>query len=179
MSYINAVLNYLVSSFTAVRVKLLMLPLLLSGCAALPQKNIYTEIDINAPKEVVWDILADNDTYGDWNPYHVSVVGDLREGESLAVKIVKPNGNTVEIEPHVIKLVPMEELTWGGGIKGIFFGEHVFALSTTKSGQTRLIQRESFSGLAIPFAELDAIEAGYSQMNLALKRRAEAIVNKP
>lgn len=165
--------------FSGIRAKLVICTLLLTGCSALPQKNIYTSIDINAPRQVVWDILADNDAYGDWNPYHVSVSGDLREGERLAVRIEKPNGTKVAIEPHVMRLLPLEELTWGGGIRGIFYGEHVFELSSIGKGKTRLIQRETFSGLAIPFAELDAIEEGYSLMNVALKQRAESMIDEP
>jgi len=35
------------------------------------------------------------------------------------------------------------------------------------------VQKEDFVGLAIPFAEFDAIQEGYKQMNRALKIRAE------
>jgi len=41
-----------------------------------------------------------------------------------------------------------------------------YGLST---GSTKLIHKEHFSGFAIPFASLDAIEEGYTQMNLVLK----------
>lgn len=146
---------------------------LLSGCGAIPEKKIFTSIDIDAPSDLVWNMLIDNKRYPEWNPYHVQVNGMMAEGAKLDLLLHKPNGETVEIEPHVMRIVPKQELTWGGGIKGIFFGEHVFLLSPLSNRQTRLIQKESFSGLAIPFASLDAIEEGYQQMNLALKQRAE------
>lgn len=147
---------------------------LLAGCSAMPEKNIHTAIEIDAPRSVVWDILADNRAYPLWNPYHVQVGGTLREGQALDVVIHKPNGETVHIEPRVLRIRPETELTWGGGIKGVFFGEHVFELSSVDERTTRLVHKERFSGFAIPFASLEAIEEGYRRMNRALKTRAES-----
>ena len=146
---------------------------LFAGCSAMPAKHVYTEIDIGAPVERVWAILADNRSYPDWNPYHVRVEGRLEVGERLDVEIHKPNGETVKIEPHVLRVEPLRELTWGGGLPGVFVGEHVFLLESLNGDSTRLIQRETFRGIAVPFASLDAIDEGYRRMNAALKMRAE------
>lgn len=152
---------------------ILITSLWFSGCAAIPEKNIYTSIDIDAPRDKVWAILFDNTAYPDWNPYHVEVNGKMAIGKELDVVINKPNGETVEIQPHVMRLVPLTELTWGGGIKGIFFGEHVFLLSSLGESRTRLVHKERFSGIAVPFASLESIEEGYDLMNRALKERVE------
>jgi hypothetical protein len=144
----------------------------------LPQKHIHTEIDIEAPPTTVWTILTNNKKYSEWNPYHVSVNGQLKPGQRLEIVLHKPNGEVVKIEPHVMRVEPMRELAWGGGIKGIFHGEHVFLLREINSRGTRLIQKEDFTGIAIPFASLDAIEEGYTQMNNALKRQAESAVRQ-
>lgn len=141
----------------------------------IPNKHIYTEIDISARPETVWSILTDNEKFPEWNPYHVKVVGNLKVGEKLFVEIHKPNGEKIEIHPHVLRMAPLEELTWGGGIKGIFFGEHVFLLRHLDDKSTKLVQKEDFSGFATPFASLDAIDEGYNLMNKALKERAEAV----
>ena len=154
---------------------LLLLLLAAGGCAILPGKHIHTEIDIQARPETVWAILMDNGSYPDWNPYQVEVKGDLEVGSKLLVRIHKPNGERVEIEPRVMRVVPREELTWGGGVKGIFFGEHLFLLEATEGDATKLVHKEDFTGFAVPFASLDAIEEGYDGMNQALKERAEAI----
>jgi len=141
---------------------------ILGGC-----KHIYTEIDIKTPPERVWRILSDIEHYPDWNPYHVKVTGTLAVGEQLDVTIHKPNGETVHIKPHVIRLEPNVELTWGGGIKGLFHGKHVFRLESAGNGITRLVQQEDFVGIFVPFASLDAIDEGYRLMNERLKERAE------
>lgn len=147
---------------------------LLMGCGILPQKNIFTEIEIQAPTNVVWDVLMDNQSYPQWNPYHVKVEGTLKVGEELTLEIHKPNGSEIHIEPVVMELIPFELLSWGGGIKGIFHGKHVFELHQISEFKTHLIHKETFAGIAIPFAELDTIEEGYHLMNEALKQRIEA-----
>lgn len=146
---------------------------IISGCQIIPSKKIYTEINITAKPEKVWAVLTDIDSYPKWNPYHVEVKGVLKLGEKLQVKINKPNGAKVEIEPHVMRIEEYKELTWGGGIEGIFFGEHTFLLEPGGNSSTRLIQKETFDGMAIPFASLEAIEEGYQLMNESLKSYIE------
>lgn len=138
-------------------------------------KHIHTEISIDAAPADVWDVLADLASYEDWNPYHVEVHAGapLVPGSRLVVHISKPNGEAVRIKPHVIRIEPGRELTWGGGIRGIFRGEHRFLLEPV-DGRTRLIHSEDFTGFAVRFADLEAIEEGYQLMNEALKERVEA-----
>ncbi len=144
---------------------------LASGCG----KYIYTEIPIEASPKTVWTILADNENYPDWNPYHVKVEGNLEVGEKLLVEIHKPNGKELTLHPKVMQVIPEKELSWGGGIKGLFFGEHVFLLEEREHGITYLIHKEDFKGIFVPFASLEAIEEGYNEMNQALKKRVEAL----
>lgn len=149
------------------------LALLLGGCGVMPAKHIYTEILIDAPADEIWQTLTDLDAYPSWNPYHVRVDGKLGLGEKLDLEIHKPNGDHVFISPHVMVIDPINTLTWGGGIRGIFTGEHTFALEVQAPCQTKLVHKEVFNGIAVPFASLDTIEEGYQQMNQALKTYLE------
>lgn len=83
----------------------------------------------------------------------------------------------LEIEPEVFRIVPGRELSWGGGIRGLFFGEHIFLLERVAPGRTKLIQKETFEGIFVPFAELGSIEEGYNLMNHALKQKIEQKLN--
>ena len=135
--------------------------------------DIHTEIEIAASQAEVWAVLADNARYREWNPYHVRVDGDLVEGARLNVELSKPDGSVVMIRPHVLAVAPEKRLDWGGSIRGVFKGVHVFELHASGNGCTRLVQRESFAGLFVGFAKLDGIEEGYNRMNRALKARVE------
>jgi hypothetical protein len=139
-----------------------------------PGKHVCTEVEIAAPPQAVWSVLADNANYPAWNPYHVQVTGEMAPGQKLMVHIHKPNGEETTVKPHLLRLVPNRELTWGGGVRGLFYGEHVFLLEETAEHHTRLIHKESFRGLAVRFVPLEAIDEGYALMNEALKRHIEA-----
>lgn len=142
--------------------------------------HIHTEIVIDATPREVWAVLSDIAAYERWNPYHVKVSadGDIAPGRSLVVNITKPNGERVTIKPHVIRVECERELTWGGGIRGLFYGEHRLLLEPAGSG-TRLIHSEDFRGLAVRFAGLDAVEEGYELMNRALRSRVESRSMRP
>tara|TARA_Y100001949_G_C15976368_1_gene326250 strand:+ start:218 stop:733 length:516 start_codon:yes stop_codon:yes gene_type:complete len=155
----------------------LLMSSVLSGCS-MPRKYIHTDIVVEAPPQAVWAVLADNERYPEWNPYHVRVDGTLEQGNQLEVELHKPNGEQLVIHPHVMRIDKYRQLDWGGGISGIFTGEHSFRLyevDTDEAGctHTRLVQDETFAGLVLPFLSLDAIEEGYQNMNLALKQRVE------
>jgi hypothetical protein len=136
-------------------------------------KYTYTEIEIAAPPEAVWAVLANNTRYPEWNPYHVKVTGDFVPGGKLVVDVHKPNGEDVTVKPRLLRFEPNRELTWGGGIRGLFYGEHVFLLEPAGPNRTRLIHKEAFKGLLVRFVPLEAIDEGYKRMNQALKAYVE------
>ncbi|WP_158236038.1 SRPBCC domain-containing protein [Hydrogenovibrio sp. SC-1] len=142
------------------------------GCSSIA---IRTSVEIDAPKEEVYKILADLDSYPNWNPYHRKVVGKFEEGAELKIFVLRPDGKEVEVPPHMMRIVENQEITWGGGIKGIFYGVHSFILESQAHGKTLLKHNEDFSGFAIGFADLppDVIAEGYQQMNMALKKLVE------
>ena len=141
-----------------------------------PKVTVRTAIDIDVPVERVFAALADFGAYPEWNPYHVSVSGEPQIGAALTVDVRRPDGKQVTVKPHLLRFEPQRELTWGGGIRGVFYGEHVFLLQSLPDGRTRLIHNEDFSGFAVRFADLPAgvLTEGYRQMNEALKLRLES-----
>lgn len=164
------------------RATLFFAAMLLSAAAAnadtrtsLTRIEIDTQIDIPVPVSDVWSALVDIESYPDWNPYHVRVEGVLEVGERLNIRVHKPNGNEVDVPPHVLSIVPERSLVWGGGVRGIFHGVHRFDLEPISENCTRLHQSEVFSGLFISFAELGSIEEGYTAMNAALADRLTGV----
>lgn len=148
---------------------------LVAACGSLPSKTFHTEIVIDADVETVWQIVRRVDLYSGWNPYHVKVDGRPCLGSALTVSIHKPNGRQLTLAPYVTRLAPQREFAWGGGVRGLFHGEHVFSLERIGPRKTWLRQHERFSGIFVPFAELGSIEEGYVSVNLAIKTRAENI----
>ncbi len=151
---------------------LLIVVIVVTGCSSI---SIRTAVEINAPKEEVYAVLADLDKYPVWNPYHRKVEGEFVEGAELKIYVLRPDGKEVEVPPHMMRIVENQEITWGGGIKGVFYGVHSFILESNSNGKTLLKHNEDFSGFAITFADLppDVIADGYHQMNMALKKLIE------
>lgn len=141
-------------------------------------KKLSTEIMIEAPPAVVWEKLADPGKYPDWNPFVISLEGDLEVGSRLRVQMRPPGGKATTFKPTVTAVETNKYLEWLGhlGIKGLFDGRHQFKLEAIGEG-TRFLQSEEFTGILVPlFSRMLDIKtrAGFEAMNQALKERSEA-----
>ncbi|EHC18714.1 SRPBCC domain-containing protein [Fischerella thermalis BR2B] len=141
-------------------------------------KEIYTEIEIQAPDHQVWKILTDFDNFPTWNPFIRRVSGEVREGSHLEVQIQPPGKNEITFKPKVLRVMPNRELRWLGHfiIPGLFDGEHIFLIQSLTINRTHFIQREIFRGILVPFftrqLETNTCQ-GFAEMNRALKMRSE------
>jgi hypothetical protein len=104
------------------------------------------------------------------------VTGVSNSGEQL--KILMHLGNRVmTIRPTILAIRTERELRWIGHllIPGIFDGEHSFVIEPAGENMVRLIQRETFNGLLVPFSGslLGNTKRSFNTMNLALKERVE------
>jgi hypothetical protein len=146
-------------------------------------RTVRTEIEIQAPTETVWDLLANTDAFPDWNPFITRLEGELRTGARLVVTITPPKGKAMTFRPTVETLVPGRELTWLGHllVPGLFDGRHRFALEDIGGGRARFHQEEDFTGILVPLmtSVLERTAEGFTEMNQALKMRAEAVNRRP
>jgi hypothetical protein len=144
-------------------------------------RRIVTSIDINAPAEKVWDVLTDLRGHRAWDPFLVSLEGELTPGSTLTNTIRTPDGKTMVFRPRVLTVDPGRELRWAGtlGASFLFRGEHYFFVTDLGDGRARLTQGEEFSGLLLPlFGNLVEQTIGqFHDMNAALKVECEK--NRP
>lgn len=142
------------------------------------RKEIRNEIKIGAPAEAVWKALTDFESFRDWNPFMRPVVGTASVGAELRVQIRPPGGRAMAFRPKVTVAAANRELRWKGRlwIPGLFDGEHIFEIEPLGPGRVKLVQREVFSGLLVPFLakSIDQTQLGFEEMNRALKERVEA-----
>jgi hypothetical protein len=142
-------------------------------------ESIYTEIQIDAPTEVVWAELTKTNEYENWNPLIKEFKGEIKVGNQLDVTIQPPDGSAIRFYPIVLEASDNEELRWVGslGFKGVLDGEHYFKLEEQADGTTLFRHGETFTGmladLFFVIFEEDTIK-GFDTMNVALKQRAEA-----
>lgn len=146
--------------------------------------ELHTEITIDAPIEIVWDLLVDLERYDEWNPFVVESAGRVAVGERLVNRMKPPGGKTMTFKPIVTEVEPGRTFEWLGrlGLPGIFDARHRFDLRPTSSDSTTFVQTEQFDGLLVRAMRsgLDTrTKAGFEAMNQALKTRAEATARAP
>ena len=141
-------------------------------------KEVFSEIEVQAPAERVWQVLIDFASYPEWNSFIRRIGGQPKQGTRLKVYIEPPGAKGRTFRPKVLKADPNHELRWLGRllVPGLFNGDHIFTIENIGRDRVRFVQREIFSGLLVShFAhESDTkIRLGFEQMNQALKLRVE------
>ncbi len=136
-------------------------------------ETINTTIEIDATPQEVWDVLIDFPSHARWNPFFARVEGEPTVGATLTIKARKGDGSEgMGFAPTVLEVEPGQILRWKGKllIKGIFDGEHSFALTELADGRTKLDHSENFSGILIPLMGkvLADTEHGFHKFNAAL-----------
>lgn len=143
--------------------------------------QLSTTIDIDAPPDRVWDVLADFASYAEWNPFIVRADGTAEPGNRLHLRMQPVRGRAVTVTPLVVEADRARRLRWRGrlGARWIFDAEHEFVLQALDGGGTRLRQHEEIRGVLVPFLAR-SLERGtlpaFEAMNRALKDRAEEAV---
>jgi len=146
-------------------------------------REIYTEIEINASANNVWEILANFDEYPDWNPFIRELSGELSEGSQLSVSIQPIDSDPMDFQPTLIKAEKNHELRWIGRVlvRGIFDGEHYFKIEEISEEKIRFIHGENFSGVLVPLfwgSMESGTKQGFVAMNEALKSKVETPVQQ-
>ncbi len=113
--------------------------------------NISATIEIAAPPEQVWAVLADLASYPEWNPVYREVYGQLTPGNKITIHSTQPaTGHTMTIKVKVLTAQPATELRWVSSVLGLMTSEHSFILSPT-SGGTQLVQTQTYRGMFTRF----------------------------
>jgi hypothetical protein len=140
-------------------------------------REIEKTVEIEAPAAAVWHVLTDFPAYGEWNPYIRSIAGELQQGERLTVRLEPPGGRGMTIRPTVLTAEADRELRWKGRllVPGLFDGEHSLRIEPIDEQRTRFVHGERFTGMLVGLVKgvLAKTEAGFEQMNAALKERVE------
>ncbi|OUS24637.1 hypothetical protein A9Q99_24015 [Gammaproteobacteria bacterium 45_16_T64] len=146
--------------------------------------TVYSDIiEINAPKEAVWEILVDIDNYGAWNPFTYKVDGKLQVKQPIDLHVhMKKRGDRVQTETVEIIDAP-NTLAWGMtfGLAPIMSALRKQELQSVSANRCTYSTSDAFSGLLSPLVYIlfyDDVRDGFNQVALALKRRAEFLWNQ-
>ncbi|MBU1378879.1 MAG: SRPBCC domain-containing protein [Alphaproteobacteria bacterium] len=141
--------------------------------------RVEDRIGIQAPPEVIWEVVRDLDAWSEWNPTYPRAEGEIRIGNILTLDLLLPGQSTQEIKARVLDWVPNEQLHWelkllGGLIRTLRYIE----ISPLAESGCVVDNGEFFGGLMGPSLGKrmrGPVRRGFLAMNEALKARAEAI----
>ena len=138
--------------------------------------KISATIEIAAPPEQVWAVLADLASYPEWNPVFRKASGQLTPGKKITITSTQPEtDHTMTVKVKVLTAEPATELRWASSnLLGLMTGEHSFILSPT-SGGTQLVQTQTYQGMftRFPPKTISRIRASFEAINQAIRQRAE------
>lgn len=149
----------------------------------MARRTIHTTIEIEAPAGRVWDVLTDFDAYGDWNPFVLSISGELRKGSKVKVALSAGTRNrpfAAKIDARIVQVEDGRVFAWKGHapIRGLFAGRHAFEVEPDGDDRCRFVHYEDFEGLLVgPALRLlgSRVRGSFVAMNEALKRRCETL----
>ena len=142
-------------------------------------KIVKAEIDIDAPRERVFDILTDLDRYPEWNPFTPEIVSTLALGDPVRMRVRLHEGKglfrqteyvTANNRPH--------QLCWGADIplRKLVRADRCQILEALGPDRTRYICTDEISGWLAPIVIRyfgAAMQRGFEDCASALKQRAE------
>lgn len=148
----------------------------------IASRTVEAEIEIEAPLELVWDVLVDFPRYPEWNPFTIGVETDLTPGNAVGLTVAlfgKPRKFTERFAVYE----PPKRIGWGMHLLGgrILRGVRYQELEVRAPGRTLYRTHERFDG---PLAWLvilltgAEVRRGFQSNAKALKERAESLARE-
>ena len=141
--------------------------------------KLERRIGIQAPDEIVWELLSDIPRWSTWNPLYPRAEGEIRIGHRWDLDLALPGQAVRTINPVILDWAPFDHIHWRldmmrGWVRTVRF------LEIEKMGDENVIfsNGEIFDGWMGPSAARRLrrpILDGFEALNAALKAKAEAI----
>jgi len=152
--------------------------------------NPSASVEIDAPAELVWQVMLGTDEYAAWNPFVVAAQTPQppQVGNPIVLHVVWRDGSRTRSPERISALVPpmagpdgtvtarMSYVYEGWPAKlGLVRGTRHQRLTQRPGGLTTYATVEEFSGPLVRWAGLRRVEDGFRRHAEALKARAEAL----
>ena len=146
--------------------------------AGISGARIAHRVDIQAPAEAIWALLADVEGWPRWNPLYIEASGVLRLGGALGMAVALPGMKAQRVSATVLVLEPNAHLQYRSvSFGGLLTGVRYVDIQPSPVGGCRVSNGEIMGGvLAGLIARVlgKRVGQGLQMMNEALKATAEA-----
>lgn len=115
-------------------------------------RKLYSEIKIDAPLEIVWQILTTFGRYPRWNPYFREIDGTFDEGANLRIQTDTSGLGDRSLKARLIHIEPGREFTFASKlfITGLFEEHFSFTVEQVNPQSVKVIHSEFAWGLLTP-----------------------------
>src|SRR5690242_1862050 len=115
------------------------------------QRTIAAETDIDAPIEVVWDILADVARYPEWNPFTHHVETSFEIGAPIKMHVRLGRFERLQVE-YISAFEPPHRMCWGADFVSsrLMQAERCQTLTALAGGRTHYRSADVFTGPLVP-----------------------------
>lgn len=136
-------------------------------------------VEINAPADVVWEVLTDLPRYGEWNPFCIECVSTLKPGEAINMKVML--GSKLQAANEVmLEFVPKTRFAYRmkpvpPGALSSFRSHDLESLGANRS---RYHSHFELKGWMMPLVRAlmgRHLDAGFAGMTNGIQRRAEQL----
>lgn len=152
----------------------------------MPLPSHYTTtIRIAAPCDLVWGVLTDAGTYGDWNPEIVGIAGRFAADARIKARVRLGSGAVRTVGLRITAFDPPRRMEWTGGMPfGLFVGRRTLTVRPSGEGsefQMDLSMKGPLAGMIVKSVgdrqpEVDHFAAGlkaHAEMLAARSRMEE------
>ena len=135
---------------------------------------------IEAPPEVVWEVLTDLARYPDWNPLTPAVRSNLRVGSPVDLQVSMWRGRLRFWQRERVATVEApRQLDWGVRmLGGAIVGMRTQKVEPLGDGQSRYTTVDTITGPLAPLVEMlfgDSLRVGFAGVAAGLRGASETL----
>lgn len=143
---------------------------------------IDSTVEIDAPAELVWQVLTDVDKYGEWNPFCVECKTTLEPGSPIDMKVRLVGPKLKQQREFIRTHTPGKEFSYNmkPAPLGLLSSERSHEVTALEGGRTRYVSHFQLNGPVAPVVAYllgRALTTGFEGMTEAVKTRAEALAS--
>ncbi|MEM7654745.1 MAG: SRPBCC domain-containing protein [Bacteroidota bacterium] len=143
------------------------------------KREVFTQIEIAAPREKVWAVLTDFERMPEWSSSFQGIKGDFREGGKATSRFKAPLGKkNMEFEHTIIEFEEGVSFGWSDPLMMGMSDHHLYRLEELPNGNTLFIQTDGVEGGATHFMGrlvTHNMKSMYLTFNQELKARVESL----
>ena len=141
-------------------------------------RDVEASVEIDAPRDVVWETLVDFESYPQWNPFTRRVETTLEVGAPVSLHVDMPGRSGSDRTEWVNLVEPGRTICWGMhlGHPGLLTANRWQELHDLGGGRTLYHTVDRFSGLLVPLMMAlygEPTRRGFESVAHELKRWVE------